>query len=49
MDANCISAVVGGPFVGRRNLRPLVHSAYVPEIIREHPWRYRSVLIVTPK
>jgi hypothetical protein len=41
--------VVGGPGVGRGNVRPLVRSAYVPEIIREHLWRYRSVRIVTPK
>jgi hypothetical protein len=36
VDANSVSAVVGGPFVWCGNVRPLVHSAYVPEIIREH-------------
>ena len=47
MDANSVSAVVGGPCVGGGNVRPLVRSAYVPEIIREHSRRYRSLLIVS--
>jgi hypothetical protein len=48
VDANCASAVVGGPFAGRGNLRPLVRSAYVPKIIDKHPWRHRSLPIVSP-
>jgi hypothetical protein len=40
--------VVGGPFVGRDNLRPLVRSAFVPKMIREYSWRDGSLLIVTP-
>ena len=48
VDANCVSAVVGGPFLGCGNVRPLVRSAYLPEIIDKRPWRYKCPLILTP-
>ena len=47
VDAHCVSAVVGCTFVGHGDLRPLVHSSFVPEITHEHR-SIQVLLIATP-